>query len=676
MNKKEILKKYKEKVKLINKFNKFYYDKSDPIISDQDYDSLKKEILLLENSYKFLKSKDSPSNIVGYKPSKNFKKVLHRAPMLSLANAFSEEDLINFEKKILNFLSQKNNFEIFYSAEPKIDGISASLTYSNGTLIRGLSRGDGKEGEDITENLKTISDIPKVISSKDFPKEIDIRGEVFIQNNDFKNMSEKFANPRNAASGSLRQKNPNETKKIPLKFIAYTFGYEKGLIIENQSDFIKKLSEWGFKTNPLNKSISGVKNLIKNYNEIEKKRANLDFDIDGIVYKINDFAMQKRLGNVANAPRWAIAHKFSSNKAISQILDIEIQVGRTGALTPVAKIKPINIGGVVVSNATLHNEDEINRKDIRIGDTAVVERAGDVIPHILSVDFKKRLKDSLKFIFPEKCPSCGSETIKEFNSVTKKIDAVRRCSSEGYYCEKISIEKLKHFVSKEAFNIDGLGKKIVEGFWKQKFIKYPQDIFKLNYNKIEKLEGWGKLSVENLKYSINQRKNISLERFIYSLGIRHIGLENAKLLSKYFVSFLNFKNLSKTNNYEDLLNIDGIGDTQIKSIKNFFKNKENIQVLNELEKVLIIKNVTLKKNDGILKNKTFLVTGKLNSISRAEVKSLIEENSGTTVSTVSKKLNFLITGEKPTKKKLDYAKQLKIKIIDQEEFLKMLNKTS
>ncbi len=676
MNKKEIQKKYKEKIKLISKFNKFYYDKSDPIVSDQEYDSLKKEILLLENNYKFLKSKNSPSNIVGYKPSKNFKKVLHRAPMLSLANAFSEEDLINFEKKILNFLSQKSNFEIFYSAEPKIDGISASLTYSNGTLIRGLSRGDGKEGEDITENLKTISDIPKVISSKDFPKEIDIRGEVFIQNNDFKNMSEKFANPRNAASGSLRQKNPNETKKIPLKFIAYTFGYEEGLIVENQSDFIKKLSEWGFKTNPLNKSISGVKNLIKNYNEIENKRANLDFDIDGIVYKVNDFAMQRRLGNVANAPRWAIAHKFSSNKAVSKILDIEIQIGRTGALTPVAKIQPINIGGVTVSNATLHNEDEINRKDIRIGDTVVIERAGDVIPHILSADKQKRPKNLKKFIFPKKCPSCGSETIKEFNKVTKKVDAVRRCSSEGYYCDKISIEKLKHFVSKEAFNIDGFGKKIVEKFWKLKLIKYPQDIFNLDFSKIENLDGWGKLSVQNLKYSINQKKNISLERFIFSLGIRHIGLENAKLLSKHFVSFSKFKNLSKQIDYEDMQNIDGIGETQVSSIKSFFSNEANIKVLNELEKVLLIKNAIQNSNDGLLNNKTFLVTGKLNGISRAEVKSLIEENSGKTISSVSKKLNFLIIGEKPTKKKVDYAKQLKIKVIDQAEFLKMLNQSS
>ena len=676
MNKKEIHSDYKKKIDKFKEYNKAYFEYSNPKVSDKNYDDLKKKILELEKNYKFLESKDSPSNVIGHKPSKNFSKSLHKVPMLSLGNAFSKEDLVNFEKKISNFLSLRKNVEIYYSTEPKIDGISASLTYKKGKFYKGLSRGDGKEGEDITENLATINDIPKIILSNDFPNEIDIRGEVFIQNSDFTNLREKFANPRNAASGSLRQKDPKDTKKIPLKFIAYTFGYEKGLLVNNQFEYLKKLSEWGFKTNPLNKLISGVSNLIKNYNEVEKKRSNLDFDIDGIVYKVNDFSMQKRLGNVANAPRWAIAHKFSSNKAISKILDIEIQIGRTGALTPVAKIKPINIGGVIVSNATLHNEDEINRKDIRVGDTAVIERAGDVIPHILSVDIKKRIKNSSRFIFPKNCPSCGSKTIKEFNKVTKKIDAVRRCSSKDYYCDKISIEKLKHFVSKEAFNIDGFGKKIVEGFWKKKLIKFPHDIFKLEYNKIEKLEGWGKLSVENLKYSINQKKQISLERFIYSLGIRHIGLENAKLLSKHFISFSNFKNLSQSNKYDDLINLDGIGETQINSIKIFFSNYLNIKILDELEKVLTVNNVTVTKSNGILKNKSFLVTGKLNGISRAEVKSLIEENSGTTVSSVTNKLNYLIIGDKPTKRKVESAKQLKIKIIDQAEFLKMLNKTS
>ena len=676
MSKIKIQANYRNKIKLINKYNKFYYDKSKPIVSDKDYDQLKKDILNLELTYPYLTSENSPSKIVGYKPSKNFKKDLHRSPMLSLSNAFTEDDLINFEKKILNFLSKDKNFELTYSAEPKIDGISASLTYKSGKFEKGLSRGDGKEGEDITENLATINDIPKFIQSKDFPEEIDIRGEVFIQNSDFEDIKEKFANPRNAASGSLRQKNPEDTKKIPLNFIAYTFGFEQGLRQKKQSDFLKKLNEWGFKINPLNKTISGVKNLIKNYNFVEQQRASLDFDIDGIVYKINDFELQKRLGNVANAPRWAIAHKFSSNKAISKILDIDIQIGRTGALTPVAKIKPINIGGVLVSNATLHNEDEINRKDIRIGDIVTVERAGDVIPHILSVDLRKRPKKNKKFIFPFKCPSCGSKTIKEFNKVTKKNDAVRRCSSEGYYCDKVTIEKLKHFVSKEAFNIDGLGKKIIEGFWKLRLINFPQDIFKLDYKKIETLEGWGRQSVENLKYSINQKKNISLERFIFALGIRHIGLENAKLLSKYFISFLKFQNLSKTKNYDDLLNIDGIGETQVGSMKSFFANEINIKVLEELGKILIIKNFAVNQQSGLLKDKSFLVTGKLNGISRAEVKSLIEENSGTTVSTVSNKLNYLITGDKPTKRKVETAKQLKIKIIDQQDFLKMLNKTS
>ncbi len=676
MNKKKIQEDYLNKIELFKKYNKFYFNKSRPLVSDSQYDELKKELLLLENKFKFLNSPQSPSNIIGHKPSKNFKKDTHRVPMLSLNNIFSEQDLINFQKKIFNFLSVEKDYKLFFSAEPKIDGISASLTYKNGIFTKGLSRGDGREGEDITKNLETIKDIPKKILSKDFPKDIDIRGEVFIQNRDFQNIKEKFANPRNAASGSLRQKNSEDTKKIPLKFIAYTYGFENGLNVNNQFDFLKKLSQWGFKTNPLNNLITGIKNLINNYNEIEKKRADLNFDIDGIVYKINDFVLQKRLGYVANAPRWAIAHKFSSNKAVSKIIDIDIQIGRTGALTPVAKIKPINIGGVLVSNATLHNEDEINRKDIRIGDVVTVERAGDVIPHILSVDFKKRSITSKKFLFPQKCPSCGSKTIKEFNKVTKKIDAVRRCSSEGYYCDKISIEKLKHFVSKEALNIDGFGKKIVEGFWRLRLIKFPQDIFKLDYKKIEKLDGWGRLSVENLKYSINQKKNISFEKFIFALGIRHIGLENAKLLAKYFISFENFKNLAKNKNFNDLLNIDGIGETQISSIKMFFANEINIKVLNELEKVLVIKEIKTKQNKGLLKDKSFLVTGKLNGISRAEIKSLIEENSGVTVSSVSKKLDYLIIGEKPTKRKIENAKELKIKIIKQEEFLEMLNKTS
>ena len=671
-----IRKEYIKKIEAIKNNNKQYYERDKPIITDQEYDNLKEEIINLEIKYSFLKSKSSPSKTVGFKPSKNFKKKKHKIPMLSLSNAFNEKDLISFEKKILNFLSLKNLNSVEYSAEPKIDGISASLTYSNGKLTQGLSRGDGNEGEDITENLKTIKDIPGVINIKNFPKEIDIRGEVFIENKDFEKIKDKFANPRNAASGSLRQKNPDITAKIPLKFIAYTYGYIEEMNIHNQTDILKNLKMWGFKINLLNKNISGIKNLIQNHKILEEKRKEIPFDIDGVVYKVNDFNLQKRLGFAANAPRWAIAHKFSANSSISEIINIEIQIGRTGALTPVAKIKPVNIGGVIVSNATLHNEDEITRKDIRIGDTVRVERAGDVIPHVISVDLKKRAKTSKKFSFPLSCPSCGSKTVKDYNETTKKKDAVRRCVSEGYECEKIAIEKIKHFVSKEAFNIDGFGKKIIENFWNLKLIRLPQDIFNLNYDKIENLDGWGKLSTTNLKFSIDQKKKISLDRFIYSLGVRHIGQENAKLIARHLKTVINFSKLSDSKNIESLSNINGIGTTQIQSIKNFFLNKINLKVLSELEKNLEIENVVLINDKGLLKNKTFMLTGKLNGVSRAEAKYLIEKNSGKIISNVNKKLNYLIVGEKATIKKVNAAKELNIKVIDQKDLMKMLNKTS
>ena len=675
MDKDLVSKDYLKKIKLLKKYNKNYYDKDKPIVTDQEYDYFKNEILNLEKIYKFLKSNNSPSQTIGFKPSKNFQKVKHKVPMLSLGNAFNEEDLKSFEKKIINFLSLKDANTIEYSSEPKIDGISASLIYVNGKFVRGLSRGDGNEGEDITQNIKTIKDIPLEVNNKNFPDEIDIRGEVFIENNDFKAINQKFANPRNAASGSLRQKDSTITSKIPLKFIAYTYGYVKKMNISNQTDFLQSLKVWGFKTNPFNKKITSIKKLILNHKDLEEKRKEIAFDIDGVVYKVNNFDLQKRLGFAANAPRWAIAHKFSANSSISEIINIEIQIGRTGALTPVAKIKPVNIGGVIVSNATLHNEDEINRKDIRIGDTVTVERAGDVIPHVVSVDFNKREERSKKFIFPLNCPSCGGKTVKDYNEITKKKDAVRRCVSEGYECEKVAIEKIKHFVSKEAFNIDGFGKKIVENFWYLKLIRLPQDIFNFNYNKIEQLDGWGKLSVKNLKFSIDQKKKISLERFIYSIGIRHIGQENAKLIAKHIKNIENFINLQDGRNIEKLSDIDGIGITQIQSIKKFFLNKISLKVLSELQKTLLIDDAILTNTKGSLKNKTFMLTGKLNGISRAEAKSLVEINSGKVINNVNKKLDFLITGEKPTTKKINTAKELSIKVIDQKEWMRMLNKS-
>ena len=660
---------YKKKLRLLEKYNKYYYQNQKPLISDKKYDELKSEILGLEEKYGFNDLK-SPSVKVGYKPSKRFEKFKHKVKMLSLSNAFNEEDLINFQKKNINFLALNKNFEFEYSVEPKIDGISASLNYKNGNLVKGLSRGDGEEGEDITENLKTIKDIPLNISHKDFPKEIDIRGEVFIETNDFKKIQKDFANPRNAASGSLRQKDPKKTELIPLKFIAYTFGFNSSMRESKQSDFIKNLDKWGFKTSDLNKTIKGINNLVKYHAEIEKKRFSINYDIDGIVYKINDFSLQKRLGFMATAPRWAIAHKFSANYSVTKILDIDIQVGRTGALTPVAKVKPVNIGGVMVSNATLHNEDEINRKDIRIGDTVKIERAGDVIPHVISVDKNLRDENVKKFIFPKKCP-CGFETIKEFNKVTKKIDAVRRCPDIGFDCNRIAKEKLKHFVSKDALNIEGLGKKVIEKFWDLKFIKLPDDIFNLNFQTISRLEGWGSQSAENLKNSINKSKKIKLDKFIYSLGIRHIGQENAKLISEFLGSYSNFIKLKDQKKIEDLSNIDGIGETQINSLKNFFKNKTNLKVISSLGKILTFEKIIIKKNEGVFSNKILMFTGKLSNISRAEAKSIVENNGGKIVSNVSKKLDFLIAGEKPTTRKIKLANELKVKILDQTDFEKI-----
>ena len=669
MNEREIRNNYLKKIDELKKHNKLYFENSSPVISDKDYDQLKKDILNLEKKFSYLKDESSPSVSLGYTPSKNFIKSKHRVKMLSLSNAFDIEDLENFEKKIFNYLNKK--IEVEYSVEPKIDGISASLTYKNGLLIMGTSRGDGTTGEVITENLKTIKDIPQKIISKDFPRDIDIRGEVFIKRSEFDKLKNDFANPRNAASGSLRQKNPKETKKIPLNFVAYTYGYFESDKLKKQSDFLSSLKKWGFKTNEHNKILNTIDDLTNFHKKFEKERFDLEYDVDGLVYKINSLELQKRLGFTANSPRWAIAHKFSADSAFSQIIDINIQVGRTGALTPVARIKPVNIGGVVVSNATLHNEDEIIRKDIRLHDTVKIERAGDVIPHVISVDLKKRKKSSKKFNFPKKCP-CGFETTKEFNKVTKKFDAVRRCPDRGFECEKMAVEKIKHFISKEALNIDGLGKKVVEKFWDLKLIRFPQDIFNLDYAQISKLEGWGDLSVSNLKFSIDQSKKVSLDKFLYSIGIRHIGIENAKLLAEYTKSISNFLSLIKNKKINEFLNIDGMGDTQINSLKKFFENKSNYKIIEKLSSILNISDLKQKK-DGKLLNNTFMFTGKLSNMSRAEAKSLIEENSGSVVSSVNKKLKYLIIGEKPTSRKVQQAKDLEIKILSEKEWLSLLN---
>ena len=678
MERKKIEKDYSDKVKKIIKYDKAYFQDDNPIVSDKDYDQIKQEILNLEKKYSYLKSKNSPSQKVGYEPSNKFKKIKHDIPMLSLANAFSKGNIEDFLKKIKNFLNIKTSEDIVFSAEPKIDGISASLKYIDGTFTLGLSRGNGEIGEDITNNLKTIKDIPKNIKKSNFPKIIDIRGEVYISKSDFRKISKKFANPRNATGGSLRQKNPNETKKIPLKFVAYGFGIVEPKKFEKQSEYLKLLKTWGFNTNPLNNIVRKIEDIEKNYKEVETQRANIDYDLDGLVYKVDDLNLQNRLGFISNSPRWAIAHKFSSEKGFSLIKNIEIQIGRTGALTPVAKIEPVNIGGVVVSNATLHNEDEINRKDVRIGDTVCIQRAGDVIPQVLFVDKEKRKKNAKKFNFPKKCPSCGSQTIKEFNYSTKKKDAVTRCPDIKFNCKEILREKLKHFVSKDALNIDGFGKKIIQNFWDLNFIKYPADIFNLDFKKISKLDGWGDLSALNLDKAIKKSKKVTLDKFIFAIGIRHIGQENAKTLSRYFVNIRKFEEIFYKEKRKKILNLllelDGIGETQINSLETFFSNSGNINVVSNLINKLEISDFKIIKS-GIFSGKTIMFTGGLSKMSRAEAKTLAEKEGGKILGAASKKLDYLVVGDsKPTPKKVEKAKQLNVKIIDENSWYNLLNR--
>ena len=651
--KNKIIEQFKLKIENLKKHNKFYYTDDNPRIKDSDYDLLKNDIFDLEKKFKFLRNLNLTENLFGAKPSNKFKKIKHLLPMLSLSNAFSEKDMKDFLKKINNFLNIKHE-EIELISEPKIDGISASLIYEKGILVRGSSRGDGYVGEDILENLKTIKGIPQNINSKDVPNLLEVRCEIYIGKKDFIKIKDRFANPRNAAGGSLRQKDPNVTARMPLQYFAYGLGKDESKKFKTQSNFLNKISSWSFKTNPLTKIIKNLDEIKKQHESVNQIRSSLDYDIDGLVYKVNDLTLQSRLGSTSNSPRWAIAYKFSAEKALTKIKDISIQVGRTGAITPVAKVEPVNVGGVIVSNATLHNEDEIIRKDVRIGDTIQIQRAGDVIPQVVSVVKEKRNKKNKKFIFPKKC-LCGADTIKEFSKSTKKHDAVRRCV-KGYDCKFIAKEKLKHIVSKEAFNIDGLGKKVIDQFWDLNLIKEPSDIFGLNYKKIKKLEGWGDLSIDNLKRAITKSQTITLDRFIFSIGIRHIGQENAKILAGFFSSIQEFAKLFDLNIrkkiLKNLVDLDGIGETQIKSIDNFFINKTNIRITRDLIGKLSIQNYFIRNIDGKFSNKKLMFTGGFKSMSRSEAKAIAENNGGKVLGSISKKLDILIVGDsKPTKKK-------------------------
>ncbi|WP_019959695.1 NAD-dependent DNA ligase LigA [Woodsholea maritima] len=571
--------------KEIAKHDKAYYQEDAPKISDAGYDALRQRNSAIEAAFPDLKRADSPTDRVGAAPSTGFGEITHAVAMLSLGNAFSAEDVSNFVRSIRDFLRLPASEPIAFTVEPKIDGLSASLRYENGKLITGATRGDGRVGEDVTENLKTLGDIPRLLQGDNIPAIVEVRGEVYMSHEDFAALNTRqeaagkpaYKNPRNAAAGSLRQIDPAKTAERPLKFFAYTWGELSEPLAQTQAEAVARLESFGFTVNPEMTRVESVEGLIEAYHDIEARRAHLGYDIDGMVYKVDRLDWQERLGFRSRSPRWAIAHKFPAERATTTLKAIEIQVGRTGALTPVAKLEPVTVGGVVVSNATLHNEDEIRRKDIRIGDTVVIQRAGDVIPQVVEVMLDKRVPDAREFIFPEVCPVCGSQAVREHDEGAGKADAVRRCTG-GLICEAQARERLKHFVSRKAFDIDGLGEKQIDLFFDKGWVKAPADIFTLKERReeMEGLEGFGALSVSNLLSAIEDRRSVSLARFIFALGIRHVGEENARLLAQAKGSFTALRAAAMgaadyREPYWALRDVQGVGPKALETLMAFHR---------------------------------------------------------------------------------------------------------
>ncbi len=662
-----------------------YYQNDAPYMSDAEYDALKQRNIELEAQFPQLIRPDSPSKRIGAPLQSGFGKVAHRFPMLSLGDVFSIEEVENFIEGVKRFLHSDS--DISFMCEPKIDGLSFTARYEHGIFVQGATRGDGTTGEDITANLRTISQLPQKISGS-VPEILEIRGEVYMAKKDFFALNQKnedegkklFANPRNAAAGSLRQLDPKVTKERNLSIFAYTWGEVSNRVWSSQEDFFNHLQNWGFPTNPNNQLCHSVKEIESFFENLMQIRAGLAYDIDGVVYKVNDIALQERLGFLTRTPRWAIAHKFPAEQAITVINNIRIQVGRTGALTPVADLEPINVGGVIVSHATLHNEDEIKRKDIRIGDSVIIQRAGDVIPQIVAVIKEKRPLDSQEFSFPHFCPQCGAHAIRE------EDEAVRRCTG-GLTCPAQAIERLKHFVSRDAMDIDGLGAKIIEEFYHEGIIKNPVDIFTLeqrnqgeedlfNHNlglKIEQREGWGKKSVENLFNAINKRKKISLARFIYALGIRQVGIATARLIAQNFTSWKNFAEDMQNRNTEKLLAIDGIGEAMAKDMVEFFQEEHNLNTISSLLSYINIEDFTDTANHSTaLSGKTVVFTGTLEHLTRAEAKAKALSAGAKVSGSVSKNTDFVILGTDAGNKAAKAA-ELGISILSEKDFIEMLN---
>lgn len=686
---------HKKLVKEIVHHDELYHGQDAPEISDAEYDALRRELEKIESDYPELATKESPSAKVGSVPSKGFKKVRHSVPMLSLSNVFSDEELYDFIDRVKRFLNLDGNVEVV--AEPKIDGLSCSLRYEGGKLVQAATRGDGMEGEDITANVKFIDDIPKELAV--VPSVYEIRGEIYMDKDDFISLNKRqtelgkqiFSNPRNAAAGSVRQLDPKITKERPLKFYAYAdIGRANGYDPKKQWDIRRHIQSCGFKVAAPSELCRTPEDILAYYNKVMVMRADLPYDIDGVVYKVNDLALQERLGFVSRSPRWATAHKFPAEKAVTILKGIDIQVGRTGALTPVARLEPITVGGVVVSNATLHNEDEIERKDVRIGDHVTIQRAGDVIPQVLGPILEKRPKDAKKYIFPDHCPVCGSMAIREEGEV------VRRCTG-GLICKAQAVERLKHFVSRNAFDIEGMGTKIIEEFYEDGMIKTPGDIFRLQKNDTGSLtplrarEGWGDLSAKNLFNAIEDRRNISLDRFIYALGIRQVGEATAKILAANYETLpdLSVKMVmavaeraahadehKKPENigpvYAELCSLEGIGMSMADDLVGFFGEHHNKEILGDLQKELSIQPyIRPKVMDTPVAGKTVVFTGTLTTMTRAEAKAGAERLGAKVAGSVSKKTDYVVAGEDAGSKLKD-AKALGVTVLTEEEWKSLI----
>ena len=674
----------KRLAKEIAHHDKLYHQKDAPEISDAEYDALVRRNRAIEALFPSLKRTDSPSARVGAEPAAGFAKVKHLHPMLSLDNAFDREDVADFIGRIRRFLGRKDEADIELNVEPKIDGLSANLRYENGELTIGATRGDGAVGEDITANLRHVAGIPHKLKDAHPPKLIEIRGEVYFPHDAFFALNKErekagepvFANPRNAAAGSVRQLDPSITKSRPLKFFAYAMGAVEGWHNEPKlhSEAIDRLRKWGFSVNPETRVAKTLDEALAFYDEMAKKRADLNYDIDGVVYKVNDLALQNRLGFVGRAPRWATAHKFPAEQAVTTLNAISIQVGRTGALTPVAKLEPITVGGVVVSNATLHNEDEIERKDVRVGDKVIVQRAGDVIPQIVGVVDADRKNRGPKYKFPDRCPVCGSHAVRE------EGEAVRRCTG-GLICPAQAMERLRHFVSRGAFDIEGLGTKHIESFYTDGLVKSPGDIFRLERKRDDLMEreGWGESSVSNLLSAIEARRTIPLDRFIYALGIRQVGEATAKLLARHYHTLKDWRAamLAAAKDregveYQDLNNIDQIGDSVAADILDFFDEKHNLKVLDDLAEELTVEEVQAPRAaDSPVSGKTVVFTGALTRMTRDEAKARAESLGAKVASSVSKKTDYVIVGE-DAGSKATKAQELGVKMLSEDEWLELI----